>query len=86
MIDGAAAPPSQAPAASRAEVVCLAIIYNENLNLHSFERLVAVGARHYYIDRAVVRHAEGDGVLHERLLGDERQRMAGKGGDGGCGG
>jgi hypothetical protein len=49
MIDGAAAPPSQAPTASHAEAACRAIIYNETLNRHWFERLVAVGARHYYI-------------------------------------
>ena len=38
------------------------------------------------VDRAVVGDAEGDGVLHQRLLGDERPGEAGDRGDGGCGG
>jgi hypothetical protein len=45
MMNGAAALPAQAPAASRAEAACPVTIYNETLKLHSFERLGAMGAR-----------------------------------------
>lgn len=43
------APQAEAPSAPRAEATGPAIIFDETLDLRSFERLVAVGARRYYI-------------------------------------